>query len=50
MKSFIVRFYLVPSGAMEVVIQAKSSGEAERIVKAQYASTFRAIASTKELN
>jgi hypothetical protein len=49
MKSFLVRFYTKPSGVLEVVIQAKNSGEAERIVKAQFASTFSRIASTKEL-
>ncbi len=49
MKSYLIRFYLKPSGVLEVVIQAKNSGEAEKIVKAQYANTFRAIASTKEL-
>lgn len=49
MKSFLVRFYLVPSGALEVVIQAKNGGEAERIVKAQYGSKFKSIASTREI-
>lgn len=49
MKSFLVRFYLIPSGALEVVIQAKNSGEAERIVKLQYGAKFKAIASTREV-
>ena len=49
MKSFLVRFYLVPSGALEVVIQAKNGGEAERIVKLQYGSKFKSIASTREI-
>lgn len=49
MKSFLVRFYLVPSGVIEVVIQAKNSGEAERIVKLQYGTKFKAIASTREI-
>jgi hypothetical protein len=48
MKSYLVRFYLTTGGALEVVIQAKSSGEAERIVQAQY-STFKSIASTREM-
>ncbi|MFD0765810.1 hypothetical protein ACFQZI_13185 [Mucilaginibacter lutimaris] len=49
MKSFLVRFYIVPSGAIEVVIQAKNGGEAERIVKLQYGSKFKSIASTREI-
>ncbi|MGY3214036.1 hypothetical protein [Mucilaginibacter sp. HD30] len=49
MKSYKVRFYLIPSGALEVVIQAKNSYEAEQIVKAQYAGKFKAIASTREI-
>jgi len=49
MKKFKIRFYLTTGGALEVVIEAKSDSAAREIVKAQYASTFKAFANSQEI-